>query len=162
VSAGRIPVSDAGSREAETHRAMKLVPTVDQHERQPAKVLRKLKHAEKALAGEMRNSGVCVFDDWSTGTLTELSVSLSGIHLCNMLSSRRPGGYRRQSQAMLSGCVVATVTPNIQSGKQNIIPLGFHHDLLTCLAFRRPVRSVPYCTATHRRCHRTGHVRSCQ
>jgi hypothetical protein len=72
---------------------MKLVPTVDQHERQPAKVLRKLKHAEKTLAGEMRNSGVCVFDGWSTGILTELSVSLSGIHLCNMLSVRRPGGH---------------------------------------------------------------------
>ena len=93
MSAGRIAVSDAGSREAETHRAMKLVPTVDQHERQPAKVLRKLKHAEKTLAGEMRNSGVCVFDGWSTGILTELSVSLSGIHLCNMLSVRRPGGH---------------------------------------------------------------------
>ena len=69
-----------------------LIPTVDRHERQPAKVLRKLKHAERALAGEMRNSGVCVFDDWSTGILTEL-----------------------HSQAMLSGCVVATVTPTIQS-----------------------------------------------
>lgn len=68
----------------------------------------------------------------------------------------------RHSQAMLSGCVVATVTPTIQSGKQDIIPLGFHHDLLMCLAFRRPVRSVPYRTATHRRCHRTNHVRSRQ
>ena len=93
MSAERIPVSDAGSREAETHRAMKLVPTVDQHERQPAKVLRKLKHAEKTLAGEMRNSGVCVFDDWSTGTLTELSVSLSDVNFF----------YRRRAECEASG-----------------------------------------------------------
>lgn len=93
MSAGRIAVSDAGSREAETPRAMKLVPTVDRHERQPAKVLRKLKHAERALAGEMRNSGVCVFDDWSTGILTELSVSLSDVDFF----------YRRCAECEASG-----------------------------------------------------------
>lgn len=71
-----------------------LLPTLEGEvptEQPIDRILKKTSHLDLKLAKQMRTSGVCVFEDWDQGILTELMV-----------------------QAMLSGCVVATIQPTIQ------------------------------------------------
>lgn len=99
-------------------RAKSPVPTIDHARETPEKLSRKLKHAEKALAGEMRNSGICVFEGWSTGVLTELSVYLAIRQPDVSLICPNDFSSFSLAQAMLSSCVVASVAPTIQAGEQ--------------------------------------------